>query len=164
MKKTTIAGGIVCSIIFCICMIACLAAYVLGYYGWFCLLLVALVLLFYLDVLFLVQIGVHMVSRMDQRVRITSYTIRTLTAEAEHLQQETSTPEIWAETKRVYEALRYSDPISGASQAKLEESLQRGFAAFQDAVRMEDQELSQTVAEEFLTLLHERNLQCRKKK
>ena len=101
------------------------------------------------------------VGSTDKKTRIATYTFRTLAADAEHLMSEARSADLRAETKKVYEAIRYSDVVSNSALIEINERIQRQFAAFSDAVKDGDAELSSAVAGELLSLIDERNKKCR---
>lgn len=100
-------------------------------------------------------------SDVDREIKLASFTIRSLTADADQLFKGSKTNMIRKETKKVYEAIRYSDPITHVTLVELNERIQRQFAAFEDAVNSEDSELASAIAAELLSLLSERNIKCR---
>lgn len=103
----------------------------------------------------------EMVSKMDKQVKTATHTFRMLTADAEHLMSEATTEELRSTAKRVYEAIRYSDVVSGYALIEINERIQAQFAAFADSVRSGDTELAAEVAMELLTMIDERNKKCR---
>lgn len=101
------------------------------------------------------------VSDIDKKIKTKTYFIKSLTAEAESLMAEAGTPEIKAQAKRVYEAFRYSDPMSNAALVETEEQLEREFNSFADAVRKGDVELAESIASELLIIVDRRNKKCK---
>ena len=87
--------------------------------------------------------------------------IRLLTADAEHLMTTAKTTEIKADAKKVYEAIRYSDPMSNDALADVETKIQYQFNAFTNAVKNEDAELVASMSVELLDLIDARNKKCK---
>lgn len=99
------------------------------------------------------------VSKIDQQTAHRTRYIRLLTADAEVLMQQASADS--RETaKRVYEAIRYSDPTSNEALAPLEALITAKFEAFCGAIK-ENNVDSDKLAEELLLLLADRNTKCR---
>jgi ribosomal protein S20 len=68
------------------------------------------------------------VTEIDQRVKVKTFFIKSLTVDAEHLMNTSKTTELKALAKKVYEAVRYSDPMSNAVLVEVEESRTRKVA------------------------------------
>ena len=64
-------------------------------------------------------------------------------------------------TRRVHEAIRYSDPVEAPALAALHIELRDAFAAFSDAVEEGDEELAEASAGDFLARLALRNEKTR---
>ncbi len=101
------------------------------------------------------------VSDIDQRVATKTAFIRSLTVDAEHLMNTAKTAELKELTKKVYEAVRYSDPMSDAALVEIEEKMKNGFADLENAVEASDAELASSVAGELLSLVDLRNKKCK---
>ena len=63
--------------------------------------------------------------------------------------------------KKVYEAVRYSDPMTNAVLVEAEEKIQSSFYDFENAINGEDLELSSSTADELLSLIDIRNKKCK---
>ena len=72
--------------------------------------------------------------------------------------------EIKAEAKKIYEAVRYSDPLSASALAGAEEKLSSAFSTLSRLAAADDALAFHTAATEFLLLLEERNAQCKRLK
>ena len=101
------------------------------------------------------------VSDIDQRVATKTAFIRSLTVDAEHLMNTAKTAELKKLAKKVYEAVRYSDPMSDAALVEIEEKMKNGFADLENAVEAGDAELASSVAGELLSLVDLRNKKCK---
>lgn len=87
--------------------------------------------------------------------------IRGITAEAQILMGRASSPLIKEKCKKIYEALRYSDPVSVSALADTERSIREEFGAFSDAVSAADLGGAESACEALLALINERNAACR---
>lgn len=101
------------------------------------------------------------VGGIDERIESKTYFIKALTADAESLMSAAKTPELKAEVKKVYEAIRYSYPMSNAALEEINEQIQNQFSAFADAVKAEDFDLASTSSDELITLIDDRNKKCK---
>ena len=101
------------------------------------------------------------VTDIDQRVKVKTFFVKSLTVDAEHLMNSAKTAELKALTKKIYEAVRYSDPMSNAVLVEVEEKIQNGFSDFENAVTGGDYELASSTADELLSLIDIRNKKCK---
>ncbi len=101
------------------------------------------------------------VSKIDEKIKVQTQFIKLLAADAEHLMVSSKTAELKTEAKKVYEAIRYSDPMSSDALSDIEGQIQREFASFSQAITSEDLELSKSVADGMLNLIDSRNKKCR---
>ena len=95
-----------------------------------------------------------------QKVKQQTAFIKLLTADAEHLMT-TAKPEFKADAKKVYEAIRYSDPMSNDMLTDVETKIQYQFNAFTNAVKNENSELATSISAEILELVDARNKKCK---
>lgn len=101
------------------------------------------------------------VSGIDEKIESKTSFIKLLTADAEALMSAAKTPELKAEVKKVYEAIRYSDPMSNAALEEINEQIQNQLLVFEDAVKSEDSELASSSSEELIVLMNKRNKKCK---
>ena len=96
----------------------------------------------------------EIVAEIDDKISKQTFFIRNLTMEAEKLMARAKTPEAKATCKKVYEAVRYSDPRSSDGLDEIERKIEAQFSAFSHTA-------SEEVAEELLLLIGERNRKCK---
>ena len=101
------------------------------------------------------------VSGMDEKIEMQTSFIKCLTMNAEHLASSATSDELCAEAKKVYEAIRYSDPMADSALTDLDSQIERQFSAFADAIKEEDCELAKETATVFLELIQKRNQSCK---
>lgn len=106
-------------------------------------------------------VAADVVSEIDEKIKVQTQFIKLLTADAEHLMVDSKTAELKAATKKVYEAIRYSDPMSNGELSDIEGQIQREFEVFSQAIKSEDLELAKSVADGLLNLIDGRNKKCR---
>ena len=103
---------------------------------------------------------INVVSGIDNEIKTKTFAIKTLTADAEHLLSVAQSFELKKECEKVYENLRYSDPMSNTALSEINEQIQRQFSSFESAVNSADLELTVSIANELLVLIDKRNKQC----
>ena len=101
------------------------------------------------------------VEQTDKKIQTQTVFIRTLTVDAESLLACVSNSEIREPCKKVYEALRYSDPMSNDALSDTEAQIALFFSDFKEAVienRLDD---TKAIAAKLLALIGERNKKCK---
>lgn len=102
----------------------------------------------------------EIVSGIDEKVRVQTFFVKELTIEAQGLMNSAKSDDLRAEAKKVYEAIRYSDPVSNAALAEIDAHIKRQFNAFADAVASEDDELAKEAANALVEMVERRNQKC----
>ncbi len=129
--------------------------------NWFIYALLAVVFGFAIVAMLSAKVAVRTVETIGEKVNVQTLFVKSLTATAEHLMNTSKTAEFKVLTKKVYEAVRYSDPMSNALLIEMEEKIQNGFSDFENAVLGEDYELACSTADELLSLIDVRNKKCK---
>ncbi len=80
-----------------------------------------------------------------------------VTADADSLLSRAKSEPVKAACKKVFEALRYSDPVSAYGLVDVEERIKAEFDVLTDAVIADDPKAVSASADELLTLIAERN-------
>lgn len=101
------------------------------------------------------------VSEIDGKIKTQTAFIKNLTVDAEIIMNKAPTDEIKAECKKVYEAVRYSDPMSDDALAATESQITLKFAELTTAVNDNNLETVKKTANEVIILLDDRNKKCR---
>lgn len=99
------------------------------------------------------------ISKIDDKVKAKTFFIKNLTVDAETLISKASTDEAKAEAKKVYEAIRYSDPMASDALSSLESEITNKFNVFENAV-VSGEALEET-SKALLVLIEERNNKCK---
>lgn len=99
------------------------------------------------------------VSETDDKIKTHTAFVKSFTAEAECLINKAKSEQAKKECKKVYEALRYSDPVSAPDLSEVEREFAEKFKVFSEAVE-EDNEAAET-AGELLALIDLRNKKCK---
>lgn len=101
------------------------------------------------------------VSDTDDKIKAQTIFSKSLTVDAESLISRAKSENIKAECKKVYEAVRYSDPMSNGVLTSIESDITIKFSELSDAVVSDDSEAVVTLADEIIILLGDRNKKCK---
>ena len=126
------AGGVICVIIIVLTAIAVLKA----------------------------DVAAEIIEKTDDKLKAQTFFMKSLTVDAKTLVDMASNDEIKAECQKVYEKIRYSDPMSADALASSESQITLKFSELSDAVKASDAELVKTLARETIILVDDRNRKC----
>lgn len=101
------------------------------------------------------------VGDIDDKIKTQTSFIKGITLDAEMLMSSASTPEAKAEIKKVYEAFRFSDPMSSDALTDVEGRIQNQFNLLSEVVITEDTEKISQVSKDLLSLIDYRNKKCK---
>ena len=101
------------------------------------------------------------VTETHEKVAQRTQFIKLLTVEAETLMSKAKTPEAQAAAKKVYEAVRYSDPMSSDVLTAIEAQIADKMAEFIEAINSDDTAGISTASDNLILLLNSRNRKCK---
>ena len=101
------------------------------------------------------------VGYVDEKINAQTAFIKSFTAEAENALDRAKSDEVKAACRRVYEAARYSDPMSAESLSGIEADLTVKMDGLSAAVAADDAAQAKALAEEIESSLAERNRICK---
>ena len=101
------------------------------------------------------------VANLDQKVEEKTTFIRNLTIDAENLMNRANAPMLKNQCKKVFEAVRYSDPMPSKELSDVEQRIQEEFDILTDAVIADDLDCTESAAKELLVLIADRNKKCK---
>ena len=101
------------------------------------------------------------VQKIDEKIKIQTFFIKALTVDADSLLARAQSDAVKAECRKVYEAVRYSDPMSHEALASTEGQITVAFAKLTAAVGADDAEAAKAAAEEVIILVGDRNKKCK---
>lgn len=107
------------------------------------------------------KLAADLVESVDDKIEAQTFFIKSLTIDAESLIARAKNDNIKAECKKVYEAIRYSDPMSNDALSSVESEITIKFAKFSDAVAEDNKENVTEFASEIIILLGDRNKKCK---
>ncbi len=129
--------------------------------AWIAAIVCAVVLGFSVISIVKAKAAADIVSEIEDKVKAKTEFIKMLTADAEHLMNTAKTVELKAEAKKVYEAVRYSDPMSNAALVETEMKIEKLFSDFSDAINDGNTENAITLGAEIVSLVDLRNKKCK---
>ena len=101
------------------------------------------------------------VSGIDEKIKTQTFFIKSLSADAQSLMTSAKSDELRAEVKKVYEEIRYSDPMANPALSDLDKQIEKQFAAFTDAIKAEDADLAKETATALVEMVERRNQKCK---
>lgn len=153
--KTSYSGLITTFIVGGLCMLISLLPY------WIGIIVCSIVLAVNVIAVIKAVAAIDEVDRIDRKVKQQTFFIKSLTVDAETLLARAKSEDAKAACKKVYEAVRYSDPMSSEMLSGVEGQITIKFAALSDAVTAEDADAIAAAAEEVLILIKDRNSKCK---
>lgn len=127
---------------------------------WIGIIVCVLVLAFTVVAVAKATVAAAAVEAIDEKIQTQTFFIRNLTVEANSLMNRAQTEKAKSACKKVYEAVRYSDPMSNAGLAEVEGRISAAYSRFTEAVLNGSDEVT-GMAEEVVTLVAERNSRCK---
>lgn len=106
-------------------------------------------------------VAIDIVGGIDKKVKEKTLFIKSLTVDAETLMSRAKSEAVKAECKKVYEAVRYSDPMSNGALVSIESEITIKFSNFSDAVVSDKFNVASECATELVILIDERNKKCK---
>lgn len=102
-----------------------------------------------------------LVEKTDEKIKTQTSFIRLLTVDAENLLSRAKSEEAKAACRKVYGAVRYSDPMSSDALIPVERTISAQMELLTAAVKEDNEEVIAAAAEEMLALIGERNRKCK---
>ena len=132
--------------------------------NWVGIIICALILAFSVVSILKASLAIETVSSIDEKIKQKTAFIKDLTVEAEILIPKVRSNDIRKECQIVYEAIRFSDPMSDVALNDVEEKISKCFKEFKVNVEKDDIEKSQALSKELQNLIIERNAKCKRLK
>ena len=142
-----------------ICMLVAGSALMLipGCPAWVAAVVCAIILAFNAISVIKVAAAASIVDQVDEKIKTKTSFIRSMTVEAERIMARANSDEVKAECKKVYEAIRYSDPMSNPELAGIEAKITVKVDEFSSAVSTDNAETAKEIADEIVILVGDRN-------
>lgn len=104
------------------------------------------------------------VEKTDEKIAAQTSFIKNLTVDAEGILARAKSDAVKSECKKVYEAVRYSNPMSNEALSVIEAKITVKVDEFSSAVSADDTEKAKEIADEIVILVGDRNKKCKGKK
>lgn len=101
------------------------------------------------------------VNKVDEKVKVKTAYIKNLTVDTEGILARAKSEPVKAECKKVYEAVRYSDPMSNEALSVIEAKITVKVDELASAVGADDAEKAKEIADEIVILVGDRNKKCK---
>lgn len=128
---------------------------------WIAIIVCVIILAFNAIAIIKATAAADIVSGIDEKIKTQTFFIKSLSVDAQGLMTSAKTDELRAEAKKVYEAIRYSDPMANSALSELDSQIERQFAAFSDAIKAEDVELAKESANTLVEMVERRKQKCK---
>lgn len=128
---------------------------------WVGIVLGVLIVAFYAIAIISSKAAADTIENVDKKVKAQTFFIKSLTVDAESLLPRAKSDETKAIAKKVYEAIRYSDPMSNEALSPVEAQITIKFNEFSNAVVENNKPLAETLGNELIILVNDRNKKCR---
>lgn len=145
-------------------VLGCLAMAIPGLPSWIPLVLTLAVMAIYVFAILKAAAAAEIVEEIDEKVKAKTAFIKTLTVDANTLCSRAKSEPVKAACKKVFEAVRYSDPMSADALSDVESRIRTEFDSFTDAVISDNADAATASADELLTLIKERSSRCKLEK
>lgn len=129
--------------------------------NWIGIVLCMLVLLFNVVAVIKAATAAEMVAEKDEQLRAQTALIKMLVADSQTLMANAGSEEIKDECRKVFEAVRYSDPMSNDGLADIEEEMQVRFKELEKLVAGGNLEAIKAAVGEYVQLVNQRNARCK---
>lgn len=100
------------------------------------------------------------VERIDDNIKTQTFFIKSLTVDAQGLMARAKSEDVKVLCRKVYEAVRYSDPMSSDALANVESQITIRFSELSKAVAADNAEAVKSATDEILILIDDRNKKC----
>ena len=106
------------------------------------------------------EAAIDLVTKTDKNIKANTFFIKSLVVDTKSLIERAETDEIKNECRKVYEAVRYSDPMSSEALASVESQITVKFNEFSEAVSISGGNVPE-LAKELIVLVGDRNEKCK---
>lgn len=128
---------------------------------WIAIIVCVIILAFNAIAIINATAAADIVSGIDEKIKSQIFFIKSLTVDAQNLMTSAKSDELRAEAKKVYEAIRYSDPMANAALFDLDTQIEKQFIAFSDAVKTDDADLAKETANALVEMVERRSQKCK---
>ncbi len=143
-------------------IIVCVVAMAVPFISyWVGIVLDVLIVAFYAIAIISSKAAADTIENIDKKLKAQTFFIKSLTVDAESLLPRANSDETKAIAKKVYEVIRYSDPMSNEALSPVEAQITIKFNEFSNAVVEDNKPLAETLGNELIILVNDRNKKCK---
>lgn len=142
-------------------IVGCLSIGIVTMPNWIGIIVCCLVLTLYIVAVVKALMAIAPVEEIDKKIKVKTMFVKMLIADAETLVAKAEGDEMNAIVHQVYDAIRYSDPMSDDALAIVENKITETFSVLSGAVEGKNQEEAEAAAKQLMILLTERNAKCK---
>lgn len=128
---------------------------------WVGIIIDVLIVAFYAITIITSKAAADTIENIDNKVKAQTFFIKSLTVDAERLLPRAKSDETKAIAKKVYEAIRYSDPMSNEALSSVESQIAIKFNEFSNAVIEDNKPTAKAIGNELIILVNDRNTKCK---
>ena len=128
---------------------------------WVGIIICLLVLILNVSALVSAHAAVSAVEEIDKKIKGKTFFIKSLTVDVEMLKEKATISEITNELKRLYDVVRYSDPMSDDALASIESQITLLMSEVSEGVEKNDIDVVKKNVKNITILLNERNKKCK---
>lgn len=128
---------------------------------WLGIVLCLLVLAFSIVSMMQAQAAVSVIGDIDTKINNKTFYIKFLTADIDSLVARASSEVIREELKKVYDVVRFSDPMSNDALAGVESQITLKVSELADGVGKVDADMVERLCREIIILINDRNKKCK---
>ena len=139
--------------------LVCMLVPVIPY--WVCVLVAVSILGFTAISVFEAKAAADIVTEVEEKVKNKTLFIKSLTVYADTVMSGAKSDAVKTECSRVYEAVRYSNPMSADTLLEIESQITLKFNEFSESVKIDNAEKAKVLADELIVLIGDRNLKCK---
>lgn len=128
---------------------------------WVGIILNVLTVAFYAIAVISSKAAADKIESIDNKVKVQTFFIKSLTVDAESLVSRAKSDETKVIAKKIYEAVRYSDPMSSEALSSVENQIIAIFNEFSNAVISDNKLIAESLGNELIILVNDRNKKCK---
>ncbi len=128
---------------------------------WIGIIVEVLTVSFYAVTIISSKVAADKIDSIDNKVKSKIFFIKSLTVDTESLLHRAKSDETKAIVKKVYESVRYSDNISNESLSSVESKIEVKFKEFSNAVISDNKLIAESLSNELIILINDRNSKCK---
>ena len=148
--------GLILTLVFgTLCMLVSFLSY------WVAVIICAVILAVYAIAVLKAKAAAEISSATGEKVKAKTFFTRSLTVDCENLLSKAKSEQAKAACNKVYEAVRYSDPMSSDELSSVEEKISAKISELSTAVTACDDEKITALADATVLLVKERNSKCK---